>query len=79
MLGEREKKKKREGPRLRTALHDGGQGDEEGRASETEDTGVRWGEYPERRVDAREGGAHRSTGRRRNTLLDLNPLIVSTA
>lgn len=32
-----------------------------------QDAGVRWGEYPERRVHAREGGAHRSTGGRRNT------------
>lgn len=46
----RENKEKREGPRLRTDPALWSQGDEEGRASETQDAGVRWGKYPERRV-----------------------------
>lgn len=46
-----ERTKRREKARgFEPTLHCGGQGDEAGRASETEVAGVRWGKYPERRV-----------------------------
>lgn len=51
MIAWGERTKRREKTRgFELTLHCGGQGDAEGRASETEDAGVRWGNYPERRV-----------------------------
>lgn len=77
-------KKREEAQGFKLTPHCRGQGNEEGWASETIGPEVGWGESPkkkgaleDRRVDAREEGAHRSNRRMGNYPLCLNPLHVS--